>query len=75
MKSIARRIKPRYRTKNEEIVAGLRDAAGAVAPLDPRTVIRRKAAEISTAMALLHGGDWQVQIDHREGFVLVSPRL
>lgn len=73
--AIQRQIKPRYKTRNDEIVAGLRKAAGAVAPLDPKIIVKRKAAEISTAMALLHGGDWQVQIDHQEGFVLVSPRL
>jgi hypothetical protein len=66
---------PRFATRNEEIVAELRKAAGAAAPLDPKMVIKRKAAEISTAMALLHGGDWRVEIDHRAGFVLVSPRL
>lgn len=73
--AISHRIQPRYATKNEEIVAGLRDLAGAAAPMDPMIVIKRKAAEISTAMALLHGGDWQVQVDHDEGFVLVCPRL
>lgn len=71
--AISHRIKPRYASKNEEIVANLRDAAGAVAPLDPRMTIKRKAAEISTAMALVHGGDWQVQIDHSVPLVLIRP--
>lgn len=62
---------PRYATKNEEIVAGLRQAAGAAAPLDPKMTIKRKAAEISTAMALLHGGDWRVVVDHETPMVLV----
>lgn len=69
--AISHRIQPRHKTRNHEIVAQLRNAAGAVAPLDPVTVIKRKAAEISTAMALLHGGDWRVQIDHAAGMVLV----
>lgn len=73
--AIQHQIKPRFASRNEEIVAGLIEAAGAVAPLDPVIVIKRKAAEISTAMALLHGGDWRVEIDHQAGFVLVSPRL
>lgn len=73
--AIHHQIRARYATRNDEIVAGLRDAAGAGAPLDPKTVIKRKAAEISTAMALLHGGDWRVQIDHEEGLVLVARRL
>lgn len=68
-------FRPKYATRNDEIVAGLRDAAGAVAPLDPVMVIKRKTAEIATAMALLHGGDWRVQIDHERGFVFVTRRL
>lgn len=73
--AISHRIVQRYATKNEEIVAGLRELAGAAAPLDPMIVIKRKAAEISTAMALLHGGDWRIEIDHQARFVLVAPRL
>lgn len=65
----------RYETRNHEIVAGLRQAVGAGAPVDPITTIKRKAAEISTAMALLHGGDWRVQIDHEDGLVLIARRL
>lgn len=66
---------PRYGTRNEEIVAELRKAAGAAAPLDPKTVIKRKSAEVAVAMALLHGGDWRVEIDHQTGFVLIAPRV
>ncbi len=72
---IQHQVKPKFRTRNDEIVAGLRDSAGAVAPLDPHTVIRRKTAEVAVAMALLHGGDWRVEIDHQSGFVLIAPRL
>lgn len=72
--AIRHQIRPRFATRNEEIVAGLRDAAGAVAPLDQKIVVKRKAAEISAAMALLHGGDWRVQIDHDSGFVFVVRR-
>lgn len=68
---LARRYKPRYRTRNDEIVANLISAAGAVAPLDPHVVIKRKAAEISTAMALIHGGDWRVAVDHEVPMVLI----
>ncbi|GAA2867197.1 hypothetical protein GCM10010837_18140 [Aminobacter niigataensis] len=64
----------RFATRNEEIVADLRKAAGAVAPLDPKTVVKRKAAEIATMMALLHGGDWRVQIDHEVYFVSIRQR-
>jgi hypothetical protein len=72
--AISRQIKARYQTRNHEIVAGLREASGAVAPLDPHIVVKRKAAEISIAMALLHGGDWRVQIDHDAGLVMVVRR-
>lgn len=64
---------PRYATRNDEIIAELREAAGAAAPMDPKTVVKRKAAEISTAMALLHGGDWRVQVDHSVPLVLIRP--
>lgn len=72
--AISRQIRARYQTRNHEIVAGLREAAGAAAPLDPHIVVKRKAAEISVAMAILHGGDWRVEIDHQAGFVLIAPR-
>jgi hypothetical protein len=71
--AISHRIQKRYATRNEEIVAGLRDAAGAAAPLDPYVVIKRKAAEISTAMALIHGGDWMAQVDHDLRLVVIRP--
>lgn len=71
-------IRDRYRRKfnsrNEEIVAALRENAGAAAPMDPFIVIKRKTAEVATAMALLHGGDWRVQIDHEVGLILVARR-
>lgn len=66
------RTRRRYATRNEEIVAGLREAAGAAAPMNPETVIKRKAAEISAAMALLHGGYWRVLVDHQEGLVMIA---
>ncbi len=65
--------KPRFATRNEEIVEELRQSAGAAAPLDPKTVVKRKAAEISTAMALIHGGDWRIVIDHQSPMVLIRP--
>ena len=64
---------PRFKTRNDEIVAGLRTMAGAAAPLDPHMVIKRKAAEISTLMALIHGGDWRVVVDHDCPMVLIRP--
>ena len=73
--AIIHRIKPKFKTRNDEIVAGLFESAGAVPPSPPEIVIKRKAAEISTLMALVHGGDWRVEIDHQTGFVLIAPRM
>lgn len=68
-------FEPRHQSRNDEIIAELRKSAGAGPPMDPMTVVKRKAAEISIQMALLHGGDWRVEIDHQAGFVLIAPRL
>lgn len=65
---------PRYATRNDEIVAGLRDAAGAGPPIDPRMRVKRLTAEVAVAMALIHGGDWRIEIDHEDGFVVVRRR-
>ena len=73
--SIRHRIAPRYKSRNHEIVAGLREAAGAGPPVDPKMAVKRYAAQISTAMALIHGGDWMVQIDHEAGLVAVVRRV
>jgi hypothetical protein len=34
-------------------------------------LIRQAAASIATRTATIHGGTWQVQIDHMSGFVFV----
>lgn len=70
--AIKNQIRRRYASRNEEIVADLRKAAGAVAPLDQRVVVKRKAAEIAMSMALLHGGEWWVHVDHEAGLVTVA---
>lgn len=72
--AISFRIRQRFATRNDQIIAEIRESAGAAAPMDPYTVVKRKTAETATAMALLHGGDWRVQIDHDEGFVLIARR-
>lgn len=71
--AIIHQIRRKYRTKQEEIVGDIMEAAGALSSLDPEVVIKRKAAEVSYLMALLHGGDWRVEIDHENLFVLVTP--
>ncbi len=71
---IRRRIKLRYETRNHEIVAKLRETAGAAPPIDPHMRIKRLLAEIAILMALIHGGDWRVEIAPEKGFLLVSRR-
>jgi hypothetical protein len=73
--AIIHQIKRKYRTKQEEIVGEIIESAGARSSLDPEVVIKRKAAEVSYLMALLHGGEWRVEIDHENGFVLVAPAM
>ncbi|TPM39343.1 hypothetical protein FJ951_26920 [Mesorhizobium sp. B2-2-3] len=68
------KVKPRYKSRNEQIVANLRALAGASAPIDPEMLVKRKAAEIAIAMALLHGGDWMTHVDHDAGVVFVTRR-
>lgn len=73
--AIEHRIKPKFKTKNDAIVARLRAEAGAGAPIDPARKVKRLTAEVAIQMALLHGGDWRVEIDHEDGFVVVRRRL
>lgn len=73
--AIDRQIRQRYATRNEEIVAGLREAVGAAAPIDPKKRAKRLIAEAATLMALAHGGDWRVQFEPERGVVVVARRL
>lgn len=38
---------------------------------DPAAKIQRDASSIANAMAMIHGGEWRIQIDHQTGYVLV----
>lgn len=71
---IYRRIKPKYRTRNEEIVARIRAEVRAGPPIDPHMKIKRLTAEIAVMMALIHGGDWKVEIAPEDGFLVVCRR-
>lgn len=62
---------PREKTRGEDSLKRLRAIAMGVWPLDPAMRIERDAASIASAMALIHGGEWRVQIDHLAGVVLV----
>jgi hypothetical protein len=75
MLAIIHRIRPKYQSRNEEIVADLLYGTGGSTENELETVIKRKAAEISIAMAVLHGGDWRIQVDHEDGFVHITRRL
>lgn len=72
--AISRQIKPRYKTRNEQIVADLRNSAGAGPPIDPEMKVKRLTAEVAIQMALLHGGEWRVEVDHEAATVLVCRR-
>ena len=73
--AIIHQIRKKYQNRNEEIVADLLYGTDGATEGDLEIVIKRKAAEISFAMAILHGGDWRVQVDHEEGFVHITRRL
>lgn len=72
--AIIHRIKPLYASKNDEIVANLRDAAGAGPPIDPHMRIKKLVAETAYLMALIHGGEWRIDVDHEVGSVVVRRR-
>ena len=61
--------------RNELIIEQLRISAGARPLSDPKMQVKRLAAELSAAMASLHGGDWRVQIDHQVGLIVIAKRL
>lgn len=64
------RIKTRIRAN----VAKLRAEARADPPIDPHMRIKKRVAEVAYLMALVHGGDWKVEIDPHSTFVLISRR-
>lgn len=72
--AIIHQIRRKYETKAEETIADLAASAGALASSDPKAVLKRKTAEAAYLMALLHGGDWRVQIDHEDGLIVIARR-
>lgn len=72
--AINHRIRPKFESRNDEIIAKLRESAGAAPPVDPMLKVKRLTAEVAIQMALLHGGDWRIEIDHDDGFVVVRRR-
>jgi hypothetical protein len=62
--------RPCEKTRNEITLARLRMMAEE--RLSPTQNIERYADAIAAAMAKVHGGDFQVRIDHQIGYVLVK---
>jgi len=61
---------PREKTRNKATVEDLlKSSAWPIE--DPAARIRRDASSIADAMAIIHGGKWQILIDHQTGFVTV----
>lgn len=73
--AIDHQIKPRYETRNDEIVANLRETAGARPPIDPEMRAKKLIAEAATLLALSRGGDWRMQFQPDRGLVVVARRL
>lgn len=71
---LAIEYRPRFKTRNEEIIAKLRNSAGASPPVDPQMRIKRLIAEAAVLIALVHGGEWRTEIAPEKGFLLVSRR-
>lgn len=71
---IVYRARKEYQSRTHQIVAELREAAGAAPPVDPYMAVKRKSAEISVLMALIHGGDWRMQVDHDVGLIVIARR-
>lgn len=73
--AIYHQIRPRYASRNEEIIAKLRAEVGAGPPIDPAMRARKKVAEVAILMALVHGGDWRVQYRPERGVIVIARRL
>lgn len=72
--AIERRIQPKYKTRIEATVAKIRAEARADPPIDPQMRIKKRVAEVAYLMALIHGGDWRVQIEPENGIIMISRR-
>lgn len=70
--AIHHQIRPKFKTRNDAIVARIRAEAGADAPIDPHMRLKKRVAEVAYLMALIHGGDWQVLVDHDAELVMVA---
>ena len=67
--AINHQIKPRYETRNHEIVANLREAAGAGPPRDSRMVVKKQIASDFGFLAICAGSEHLA--DHSDSLLLV----
>lgn len=70
--AIYHRIKPRYPSRNDEIIAKLRAEVRAGPPRDPTMAAKKKVAEVAILMALIHGGEWRVQFEPENDLILIA---
>ena len=49
-------------------------AAAVAAPIDTPEQANKAAEDLAHTMARLHGGRWNVTIDHENGFILIMQR-
>lgn len=61
---------PREKTRNSETLSALKELATGTAPKEAKK-IQHHADSIAKIMAAIHGGRWQVLIDHQTGYVTV----
>lgn len=64
----------RIKTRIKANVAKLRAEVRADPPIDPHMRIKKRVAEVAYLMALIHGGDWRVDVDHEVGSIVVRRR-
>lgn len=60
--------------RNARIVTEIRNNAGADKPRDRLMQIKKMTALVAIEMARIHGGDWQIGIDHDLQMILISRR-
>lgn len=67
------RIAPRTEAPNERAMADLRAMASSRSTAaDQVHPIQRDSESIAATMKAIHGGRWNIHVDHDAGFVLVA---
>lgn len=68
--AIIHQVQRREPIRNSDSLARLR-AMATERPIESAVAVERAASRIAIEMARMHGGDWQVRIDHQRRSVLV----